>query len=114
LKGIVNFDELVSRIGAGTRAPAPKRPHLSLNNEISETCTVLEVLAEDRLGFAYSVAKCLTSLGLNILFAKLSTEKTMVFDVFYVTDSEGHKLPEERWDEIIPALESALHISGGS
>ncbi len=107
LKGTVAFDELVSRINSRPLAPAPKSPQISLNNEISDTCTVLEILASDRLGFVYSVAKCLTSLGLNIAFAKISTEKTMVFDVFYLTDAAGRKLEESRWDEIIATVETA-------
>jgi [protein-PII] uridylyltransferase len=108
LKGERSFEELVSRIDARPLAPALKTPRLSLNNEISETSTVLEVLAEDRLGFAYAVAKCLTGLGLNIGFAKLATEKTMAFDVFYLTDAEGRKIPESQWGEILNQLESAL------
>ena len=112
LKETVPFGELVTRIHARPPAPALKQPQISLNNEISEGCTVLEVLAEDRLGFAYSVANCLTSLGLNIVFAKLSTEKTMAFDVFYMTDSAGGKLPESRWDPVIASLEEALQMPG--
>ena len=108
LQGERSFEELVSRIDARPLAPALKAPKLSLNNEISETSTVLEVLAEDRLGFAYAVAKCLTGLGLNIGFAKLATEKTMAFDVFYLTDAEGKKIPESQWGEILSQLEAAL------
>ena len=107
LKGSVNFDELVGRIHSRPLAPALKRTQINLNNEISESCTVLEMLAGDRLGFVYSVAKCLSSLGLNIAFAKLSTEKTMVFDVFYLTDSAGRKLDESRFDEVIQTVKTA-------
>jgi len=71
---------------------------------------VLEILAEDRLGFAYSVANCLTRLGLNIVFAKLSTEKMMAFDVFYLTDAAGAKLPQERWESVLSQLQEALHM----
>ena len=111
LRGTISFDEVVARIDARPLAPALKTPKLSLNNEISEACTVLEIRAEDRLGFAYSVASCLTGLGLNIVFAKLATEKTMAFDVFYLTDSSGAKLPPERWPEVLSQLREALHIS---
>jgi [protein-PII] uridylyltransferase len=110
LKGSLSFDELVGRIDARPLAPALKRPQLSLNNDISETCTVLEILAEDRLGFAYSVAKCLSGLGLNIAFAKLATEKTMAFDVFYLTDAAGQKLAAEHWPDVLSHLEEALHV----
>jgi [protein-PII] uridylyltransferase len=114
LKGTVPFEDLVARISVRPLAPALKSPQIILNNEISDRSTVLEILAEDRLGFAYSVAKCLTSLGLNIAFAKLSTEKTMVFDVFYLTDSSGRKLDESRWDEVIAALKTATEFEGGA
>ncbi|MBI2819137.1 MAG: HD domain-containing protein, partial [Acidobacteria bacterium] len=110
LQGSKSFDEVVARIDARPLAPALKNPHLSLNNEISDNCTVLEILAEDRLGLAYSMANCLTRLGLNIVFAKLSTEKTMAFDVFYLTEESGGKLPEERWPDVLSQLEQALHM----
>ena len=110
LKGTVEFQQLMSRIVSSPPSASVKQPQISLNNEISESNTVLEILAEDCLGFAYSVAQCLAGLGLNIAFAKLSTEKTMVFDVFYLTGSAGEKLPEERWDEIIMTLEGALQV----
>src|SRR5205807_1276337 len=92
------------------QAASLQQPRITLNNEISDSCTVMEVLAEDRLGFVYAVAKCLTGLGLNIVFAKLSTERTKVFDVFYLTDATGHKLPESCWDNVIPALKAALRV----
>ena len=108
LRGTLSFEEIVRRIDGRPLAPALKRPQVTLNNEISETCTVLELLAEDRLGFAYSVAKCLTGLDLNIMYAKLATEKTMAFDVFYLTDAAGRKLAEERWGEVLSGLLDAL------
>jgi [protein-PII] uridylyltransferase len=110
LKGALAFDEIVARIDARPLAPALKQPQVKLSNDVSDTCTVLEILAEDRLGFAYSVAKCLTGLGLNIAFAKLATEKTMAFDVFYLTDSDGAKLPPERWPEVLSQLDEALQM----
>jgi [protein-PII] uridylyltransferase len=91
--------------------PVIKRPQLSLNNEISEDCTVLEVLAPDRLGLLYSLARCLTRLGLNIAFAKIATEKTMAFDVFYLTDPVNGKLPEDCWETVLAAVGNALQLS---
>ena len=110
LQGTLDFEEITARIGGEPMGPVTKRPQLSFNNEVSESCTVLEVLAEDRLGLAYSMARCLTGLGLNIVFAKLATEKTMAFDVFYLTDSAGGKLAEARWGEVLSELETALHL----
>jgi len=111
LTGVQPVEELVGRIIERSTAPAHRAPRVTANNEISDQCTVIEVLGEDRLGFAYSVATSLTALGLNINFAKLSTEKSMAFDVFYLTDEKGDKIPEERWGELITSLSQALESS---
>jgi [protein-PII] uridylyltransferase len=111
LTGAQSVEELVGRIADRPAAPAHRAPRTTLNNEISDQCTVIEVLGEDRLGFAYSIATCLTGLGLNINFAKLSTEKNMAFDVFYLTDSQGRKIPEDRWGELIDNLNRATESS---
>ncbi|MBI4459628.1 MAG: [protein-PII] uridylyltransferase [Acidobacteria bacterium] len=110
LRGALPFEEMVSRIDARPLAPAVKRPQITFSNEVSDPCTVVEILAEDRLGLAYSIARCLTELGLNILFAKLATEKTMAFDVFYLTDAGGNKLAEERCEELYSRLEETLQL----
>ena len=112
VNGTVDFKALTRRIRPEPLGPALKRPDLSLNNEISEHCTVLEVLAPDRLGLLYSLASCLNRLGLNIAFAKLATEKTMAFDVFYLNDPVTGKLAEERWHEILATVGQVLQLPG--
>lgn len=111
LSGSQSVEELVDRINDRPAAPAHRTPRTTINNEISDQCTVIEVLGEDRLGFAYSLATCLTNQGLNINFAKLSTEKNMAFDVFYLTDDRGEKIPEERWGELVSSLNAATGAS---
>ncbi len=67
-------------------------PRVRIDNEIASQSTVIEVQAEDRLGLGYRIAKTLADLGLNILSAKLATEKTHAFDVFYVQNRDGEKI----------------------
>jgi [protein-PII] uridylyltransferase len=55
--------------------------------------TVIEVRADDRPGLVYRIAERLTELGLNISFAKISTEKNRALDVFYVTTADGGPVP---------------------
>ena len=110
IAGTTDFKALTSRIRPEPLGPVLKRPQLSLNNEISERCTVLEVLAPDRLGLLYSLASCLNRLGLNIAFAKLATEKTMAFDVFYLTDPSTGKLTEDRWEDVFAAVDQVLQV----
>ncbi len=104
------LEKVVARIDSTPLGPATKPPRVRLNNEISEHCTVLELLAPDRLGFAYTVSKCLTDMNLNISFAKLATEKTMAFDVLYLTDAAGEKISRENWPAIISQLENTLRL----
>ena len=53
---------------------------------------MIEVQADDRIGLGYQIAKTLADLSLNIIFAKLATEKAHAFDVFYVQDQRGGKI----------------------
>jgi [protein-PII] uridylyltransferase len=110
ISGTTDFEALTGRIRSEPLGPVIKRPQLSLNNEISNDGTVLEVLAPDRLGLLYSLARCLTRLGLNIAFAKIATEKTMAFDVIYLTDPTTGKLQEDRWEAVLADVGSALQI----
>jgi [protein-PII] uridylyltransferase len=84
-----------------------KATKLSWDNQSSDKSTILEVQATDRLGLAYKIASTLAGLSLDIVFAKVATEKHLALDVFYVTDANGQKLPEEQF----PALENAIRVA---
>ncbi len=81
---------------------APTR--FSWDNYSSNKSTILEVRTGDRLGLAYKIASTLTSLDLDIVFAKVATEKHLALDIFYVTNADGEKLA----DDLLPAIEDAL------
>ncbi len=74
---------------------------VSIDNEMSDLCTVIEVFTVDRRGLLYRLARALHDLGLVIRFAKIGTHLDQVVDVFYVTDRDERKLDgEERLAEI--------------
>ncbi|MFN8009641.1 MAG: [protein-PII] uridylyltransferase [Terriglobia bacterium] len=79
---------------------------VNIDNSASSNATVIEVQADDRVGLGYAVAKTLTQCGLNIVFAKLATEKAHVFDVFYVHDAAGKKVTQS---ESIAEITEQLH-----
>jgi [protein-PII] uridylyltransferase len=81
---------------------------ISFDTEASQTSTVIEVKAEDEPGLAYTIASTLTGLGLNITFAKVTTDKSLALDVFYVTDSMGRKLALPEMSLVERALVEAL------
>ena len=76
--------------------PARRRslPRISCDNETSATATIIEVHALDEPGLAHKIARVLASFGLEIICARIATERSDALDVFYVTDSEGQQLSE--------------------
>jgi len=86
-------------------------PRIRIDNEISAQSTVIEVQTQDRLGLGYHVARTLADLGLNILSAKLATERNHSFDVFYVQDRRGEKITSSfQMTEIMEALRGNLNF----
>src|SRR5262245_41309887 len=83
---------------------APGGVRISWDNQSSGKSTILELRTGDRLGLAYKIANTLSSLDLDIVFAKVATEKHLALDVFYVTNAAGEKLPDDR----LPAIEEAI------
>jgi [protein-PII] uridylyltransferase len=70
-------------------------PSVRFDSETSQTCTIIEVRAEDEPGLVYKIASTLTRLKLNITFARITTEKALALDVFYVMNSNGNKLTRD-------------------
>jgi [protein-PII] uridylyltransferase len=84
-------------------------PRLRIDNEIASQSTVIEVQTQDRPGLGYRIAKALADLGLNIISAKLATERNHVFDVFYIQTREGEKVISSfQMTEVLERLRSAL------
>lgn len=79
-------------------------PRVVCDNEASPAATMIEIHAADEPGLAHKIASCLVSLRLDIVCAKIATEKSDALDVFYVTDADGQKLS----DATIRAAEAAL------
>jgi [protein-PII] uridylyltransferase len=68
----------------------PKK--VKIDNEASDFFTIVEVSAGDRIGLLYELAKEIFSLGLDIRFAKVNSDKERMTGVFYVRDSSGQKI----------------------
>jgi [protein-PII] uridylyltransferase len=76
------------------------KPSIQFDNHTSEACTILEVKVQDEPGLAFQISSKLATLGVNIVFAKIATEKRFAVDVFYVTDSNGRKLKPSDLEQI--------------
>jgi [protein-PII] uridylyltransferase len=84
------------------------KTRITWDNQSSDRGTILEVRTGDRLGLAYRIANTLSSLDLDIVFAKVATEKHLALDIFYVTNANGEKLTDEALTPIEETIREAL------
>jgi [protein-PII] uridylyltransferase len=97
-------------------APANARrrwlPRVACDNDASPSTTMVEVHAADEPGLAYKIASALASRRLDIVCAKIATEKSDALDVFYVTDADGLKLTPDMMQAAADALTEKLTPHG--
>jgi [protein-PII] uridylyltransferase len=92
---------------ATTRAGGPAK--ITLDNQLSDDYTVLEVKCPDRLGLLYLVTRALAGLGLDIATARIATEIDQAVDTFYVHDGRGRKIEDpEALGRVRESVEQAL------
>jgi hypothetical protein len=81
---------------------------VEIDNGTSDTRTIVDLQAEDRLGLLYDVSRVLTELEVNIHLAKILTENGAAIDTFYIAERDGSKvLDPERQKAIKQRLRQA-------
>ncbi len=77
---------------AGVLSAEPPRTHVRVDLDASNTATVVEIRAPNRIGTLYRITRTLADLGLDIRHAKVASAGQEVVDVFYVVDADGEKV----------------------
>jgi [protein-PII] uridylyltransferase len=98
------------------RSSWPKRdqvftvqPRVLIDNNASDTFTVIEVNGRDRPGFLHVVTRALTRLNLQIASAHITTYGERAVDVFYVKDLFGLKVVnQEKLKQVADAVEKSI------
>jgi len=111
LTGDAQVATLLEKRRAAGRAAAPAGgpAKITLDNQLSDDYTVLEVKCPDRLGLLYLVTRTLAGLGLDIATARIATEIDQAVDTFYVHDGRGRKIEDpDALGRVREALEQAL------
>ncbi len=65
---------------------------VTINNDLSDVHTVIEVSGLDRPGLLFELTGAISDLSLDIVSAHIATFGERVVDAFYVTDLTGHKV----------------------
>jgi [protein-PII] uridylyltransferase len=68
---------------------AQLKPRVAFNNDLSGAATLCEIVAEDRPGLLYDLARAISAAGCNIEVVMIDTEAHKALDVFYVTAGGG-------------------------
>jgi len=76
--------------------------------DIRNSRTILELIAADRPGLLSEVGKVFKTLHIAIKGAKIMTVGERAEDVFYITDDDGHLLPEDACRQVQESLVRAL------
>lgn len=84
------------------RGPVPVS--VNVYHELSLSRTIIEIQAEDQIGLLYRLAKAIFDHGFDITFARISTERGVAVDTFYI---EPIQAGVERASEL-QALRSTL------
>jgi len=112
----IDFRQALERLRAA-RAEAPRIREVTIpttvefDNDISPSRTIIEIQTEDRIGLLYAITSTLAELGLDISFAKISTEKGAAIDTFYVQDQLGQKVADpDRLAQIETKLQTAIEL----
>jgi [protein-PII] uridylyltransferase len=96
------------RRGSAAHLPGSE---VKVDNEASETSTVLEIRALDEIGMLHRITRALFDAGLDVVSARVSTLGEMVVDAFYVRESGGSKVTDDsRLSEITQKIAAELGL----
>ncbi|MEM6461810.1 MAG: [protein-PII] uridylyltransferase [Pseudomonadota bacterium] len=91
------------------KRPFSVTPKVTINNNLSNRFTVIELVGLDRPGLLSEITEVLSDLSLDIASAHISTFGERVIDTFYVTDLVGQKVTNEnRHANIVARLKAVL------
>ena len=114
LNGELTIEQLFRRGRQFGKSAVPRgtsnlKTRVKIDNDSSESRTIIDVFAHDRTGLLYTIARTLNELNLSVDLAKISTHFDQVIDVFYVQEADQTKTQsEERLNEIQQTLMNTL------
>ena len=113
VNGYADLDRMLRdrvRSDSKTVAKVKVDTRVEFDNECSAGSTLIQIIAQDRLGLLHRIASRFSYQGCNIEIALIDTEGQMAIDVFYLT-SDGSKLPSSKQADLRADLLEELQAS---
>ncbi len=96
LAGRITLSDLEKRREKGFRsATIPPPTFVKIDNEMSDSYTIFDISAQDRIGLLYDIIKVFDKFNLYVHIAKVSTQGIRARDAFYVRTKDKAKIQDE-------------------
>lgn len=91
-------------------------PHVRIDNDLSDSASVIEVSGLDRPGLLYALLRQLFNMNVSVQAARVATFGERAVDVFYVTGLTGDKITrsdrrKQLRDGLLAAIENPVAAS---
>ncbi len=110
LKEMDTVEAILKRSGKPVMVPVQVR-NISVRNDLSETHTVIHIVARDRKGLLYRITREIAALGLDVQTAKIVTWADTAEDAFYVVRKGVGKVAEAELAQLTAELRRRLQVS---
>lgn len=82
---------------------------VSVDQHSSRSSTLLDIQTADYPGLLYRIACAIADAGLNLISARIATEKGAALDTFYLTNMDGQKITsEEKIISLVQAVKRSI------
>lgn len=71
-------------------------PTVEVYHELSMERTIVEVQAHDQIGLLFRMSKTISDFGFDITFSRISTERGIALDTFYIEDAQHQTVSDPR------------------
>ena len=104
LEGRIKLEDLEQSKTTGFRANRiPPPTFVQIDNRMSDSYTIFDISAEDRIGLLYDIIKVFDKFDIYVHIAKVSTQGERARDAFYVRTKDKKKIYDEELLEKVKA-----------